>query len=260
LHTINKAQKVMTKKWLTPEQAIVKANLTVTPETLKSYIAEQQGKTTAEEQFQALGLLFDRERWCTGKPNFLQLLEPVSDENNYTDDEIDSYQLDGDEIETSATNRVNQLEPFIFDQCKVKIVITLLPTQQAGDRPVIIAASSHGDFPVVTMLNQEELGDLPPAIVQLLEELKADLPNRQIRRNIAAASTHDKWGQPSSEVIVGSCGSNKQGCPHLSRERPSQTQSVKTNKPHIPQTPIRSQTTSSDNTNKFSNTTQISLF
>ncbi|MEA5504929.1 hypothetical protein VB735_17820 [Halotia wernerae UHCC 0503] len=63
----------MTTKWLTPEQAIVKANLTVTSETLKSYISEQQGKTTAEEQFQALGLLFDRERLRAGKPNFLQL-------------------------------------------------------------------------------------------------------------------------------------------------------------------------------------------
>jgi hypothetical protein len=202
----------MTTKWLTPEQAIVKANLTVTSETLKSYISEQQGKTTAEEQFQALGLLFDRERLRAGKPNFLQLLEPVSDENSYAEDEIDSHELEDDEIETSATNKVNQLEPFIFEQCKVQIVITLLPTQQTGDRPVMIAASSHGDFPV------------PPAIVQLLDELKADFPNRQIRWNIA------------------------------------QTKAVKTNKPPTAQTPIRTQTASSDTTKPASNTTQISLF
>ncbi|MHC5819896.1 MAG: hypothetical protein ACYT04_29520 [Nostoc sp.] len=214
----------MTAKWLTPEQAIVKANLTVTSETLKSYISEQQGKTTAEEQFQALGLLFDRERLRAGKANFLQLLEPVSDENSYAEDEIDSHQLDDHDIETSATNKVNQLEPFIFEQCKVQIVITLLPTQQTGDRPVMIAASSHGDFPVVTMLNQQELGDLPPAIVQLLDELKADFPNRQIRRNIA------------------------------------QTQAVKTNKPPTTQTPVRTETASSDTTKPASNTTQISLF
>ncbi|MBW4450227.1 MAG: hypothetical protein KME38_26220 [Spirirestis rafaelensis WJT71-NPBG6] len=213
----------MTTKWLTPEQAIVKANLTVTSEILKSYIWEQQGKTTAEEQFQALGLLFDRERLRAGKANFLQLLEPVSDENSYAEDEIDSHQLDDDDIETSATNKVNQLEPFIFEQCKVQIVITLLPTQQTGDRPVMIAASSHGDFPVVTMLNQEELGDLPPAIVQLLDELKADFPNRQIRRNIA------------------------------------QTKAVKTNKPTT-QTPVRTENASSDTTKPASNTTQISLF
>ncbi|MFW9262423.1 hypothetical protein [Nostoc sp. CALU 546] len=213
----------MTAKWLTPEQAIVKANLTLTSETLKSYISEQQGKTTAEEQFQALGLLFDRERLRAGKPNFLQLLEPVSDENSYGEDEIDSHELDDDEIQTSATNNVNQPEPFIFEQCKVQIVITLLPTEQTGDRPVMIAASSHGDFPVVTMLNQEELGDFPPPIVQLLDELKADFPNRQIRRNIA------------------------------------QTKAVKTNKPTT-QTPVRTETASSDTTKPASNTTQISLF
>ncbi|MHC5761022.1 hypothetical protein [Nostoc sp.] len=221
---VNKAKKAMTTKWLTPEQAIVKANLTVTSETLKSYISEQRGKTTAEEQFQALGLLFDRERLRAGKANFLQLLEPVSDENSYAEDEIDSHQLDDDEIQTSVINTVNQLEPFIFEQCKVQIVITLLPTQQTGDRPVMIAASSHGDFPVVTMLNQEELGDFPPAIIQLLDELKADFPNRQIRRNIA------------------------------------QTQAVKTNKPPTAQTSIHNQTTSSDTTRPASNTTQISLF
>lgn len=213
----------MTTKWLTPEQAIVKANLTVTSETLKSYIWEQQGKTTPEEQFQALGLLFDRERLRAGKANFLQLLEPVSDENSYVVDEIDSHELDDDEIETSAINKLNQLEPFIFEQCKVQIVITLLPTEQLRSRPVMIAASSHGDFPVVAMLNQEELGDFPPAIVQLLDELKADFPNRQICRNIA------------------------------------QTKAVKTNKPTT-QTPVRTETASSDTTKPASNTTQISLF
>lgn len=214
----------MTTKWLTPEQAIVKANLTVTSETLKSYISEQQGKTTAEEQFQALGLLFDRGRLRAGKANFLQLLEPVSDENSYVEDEIDSHELEDDNTETSAINTVNQLEPFIFEQCKVQIVITLLPTKQPGDRPVMIAASSHGDFPVVTMLNQDELGDLPPAIIQLLDELKADFPNRQIRRNIA------------------------------------QTKAVKTNKPPTTQTPVRTETASSDTTKPACNTTQISLF
>jgi hypothetical protein len=74
------------------------------------------------------------------------------------------------------------------------------------------------------MLNQEELGDFPPAIVQLLDELKADFPNRQIRRNIA------------------------------------QAKAVKTNKPPTAQTPIRTQTASSDTTKPASNTTQISLF
>ncbi|MEH2236465.1 MAG: hypothetical protein V7K30_09425 [Nostoc sp.] len=93
----------MTTKWLTPEQAIVKANLTVTSETLKSYISEPQRKTTAEEQFQALGLLFDRERLRAGKANFLQLLEPVSDENSYAEDEIDSHELDDDEIQTNVS-------------------------------------------------------------------------------------------------------------------------------------------------------------
>lgn len=60
----------MTVKWLTPEQAIVAAKLTVTSETLESYI-QLPGKTTTEAKFQGLGLLFDRERWLAGQPNNL---------------------------------------------------------------------------------------------------------------------------------------------------------------------------------------------
>ncbi|BAZ34031.1 hypothetical protein NIES4074_65450 (plasmid) [Cylindrospermum sp. NIES-4074] len=230
----------MTAKWLTLEQAIVKAKLTVTSETLKSY-TEHQEKITAEEQFQALGLLFDRERWSAGKPNFLQLLQPVTDDNSDSEDETESDVLDKDDIETSASNNLNQLEPYIFEQCKVQIVITLLPTEQTGDRPVMIAASSHGDFPIIAMLNQEELGDLPPAIVQLLKELKADFPNRQIRRNIVQTQA--------------ATNSNK---PHTSHT--SQAQSVKTNKSSTSQTPTRTQTASSDATKSSSSSTQITLF
>jgi hypothetical protein len=39
--------------------------------------------------------------------------------------------------------------------------------------------------------------------------------------NQPAALILDKWGQPSSKIVVEDRGSNKQGCPHLSTERPS---------------------------------------
>jgi hypothetical protein len=46
---------------------------------------------------------------------------------------------------------------------------------------VLIAASSHDDFPISNLVGEAELGELPAVLAQLLEELKADLPLRKIR-------------------------------------------------------------------------------
>jgi len=173
-------------KWLTPEEAIAAANLTATPAKLDAIAKSTNGKKTAEERFQALGLLFDRERYETEQPNFLKLLDSATDEEEQTDEEDLEESSAEEEPSNSASPTPSESEPYIFEQCKVQVVITLLPnTEQPGGRPVLLAASSHGDFPIVAMLNQEELGLLPLAITQLLDDLKADFPNRQIRRNIA---------------------------------------------------------------------------
>lgn len=183
-------------KWLTPEEAVAAANLTATATKLDAIAKSTNGKNTAEERFHALGLLFDRERYEAGHSDFLKLLNSATDEEEQTDeeDELDQENLEADSNNKESSNSVSptqpQSEPYIFEQCKVQVVITLLPSaRQPGNRPVLLAASSHGDFPIVAMLTQEELGALPPAISQLLDDLKADLPNRQVRRNIAQTQT-----------------------------------------------------------------------
>nr|RNJ69417.1 MAG: hypothetical protein EDM05_09060 [Leptolyngbya sp. IPPAS B-1204] len=185
-------------KWLTPEEAILKmrgsanaaANLTATATKLEAIAKSTNGKKTAEERFQALGLLFDRERYEAGQPDFLKLLNSATDEEEQTDEEGLVEAFSDEESSNSTSPTQSESEPYIFEQCKVQVVITLLPnTGQPRGRPVLLAASSHGDFPIVAMLSQEELGSLPPAIAQLLNDLKADFPNRQIRRNIAQTQT-----------------------------------------------------------------------
>jgi hypothetical protein len=182
-------------KWLTPEEAIAAANLTATANKLNAIAKSTNGKKTPEESFHALGLLFDRERYQAGQLDFLKLLHSSTDEEQTDkEDELDQENLEAasnnKESSNSASSTQTESEPYIFEQCKVQVVITLLPsTGQPGNRPVLLAASSHGDFPVVAMLTQEELGSLPPVIAQLLDDLKADFPNRQIRRNIAQTQT-----------------------------------------------------------------------
>lgn len=59
-------------------------------------------------------------------------------------------------------------------------------------RIVIISASSHGDFPVSQTIRESSLGELPPPLKELLKELVADFPNRQVRRQIANAHNQKK--------------------------------------------------------------------
>jgi hypothetical protein len=194
-------------KWLTPEEAIATANLTATATKLNAIAKSTNGKKTAEECFQALELLFDRERYEAGHSDFLRLLNLPTDEleeHTDTEDDPDEEGLEAtsnDEDSSNPPSSIQQPEPYIFEQCKIQVVITLLPNiEQPGGRPVLLAASSHGDFPIVAMLSQEELGSLPPAIAQLLSDLKADFPNRQIRRNIARTQSAKVAPQPTIQA------------------------------------------------------------
>jgi hypothetical protein len=194
-------------KWLTPDEAITAANLTATTTKLDAIAKSTNGKKTAEERFQALGLLFDRERYEAGHSDFLRLLNLATDElkeHTDTEDDPDEEGLEAtsnDEDSSNPPSSTQQPEPYIFEQCKIQVVITLLPyTGQPGGRPVLLAASSHGDFPIVAMLNQEELGSFPPAIAQFLADLNADFPNRQIRRNIAQTQSAKVAPQPTIQT------------------------------------------------------------
>ena len=194
-------------KWLTPDEAITAANLTATTTKLAAIAKSTNGKKTAEERFQALGLLFDRERYEAGHSDFLRLLNLATEEpeeHTDTEDDPDEEGLEAtsnDEDSSNPPSSIQQPEPYIFEQCKIQVVITLLPNKkQPGGRPVLLAASSHGDFPIVAMLTQEELGSFPPAIAQLLADLKADFPNRQIRRNIAQTQSAKVAPQPTIQT------------------------------------------------------------
>jgi hypothetical protein len=61
-------------RWLTPKEAIAAADLKATVTKLIAIAKSTNGKQTVEERFQALGLLFDRERYEAGHSDFLKLL------------------------------------------------------------------------------------------------------------------------------------------------------------------------------------------
>lgn len=214
--------------WLTPEQAVSLLQLSISPATLNSYPNRSQKHKTTEERFQELGLLFDRDRWSSGASDYLALLYPKSDELNDSssdsqlseqepivntpsaallNDEVDESNDDDTESQNfeSETNLKEELEPYIFEKCTVKLTITFLPDDNSPEgRKVMLAASSHDDFPVNKMLREKEMGELPASITDLLNELVADFPNRQVRRAIsyAAAQKKTKNKQPAASPPI----------------------------------------------------------
>jgi hypothetical protein len=208
-------------KWLTPEEAVAAANLSVTSEQLIEYTIKAEDEETIEEKFQKIGLLFDRDRW-QAKKHYLGLLSPAkvkkpvatesstsaSDSESIDDDnwaEEDEENAVSETEESHNLQSEHQEEPYILEKCTVELHLTFKPDDGHPDgRIVIISASSHRDFPVSEKIRESSLGELPPPLKELLKELVADFPNCQVRRQIANARNQKKRSanpnKPGSEA------------------------------------------------------------
>src|SRR5689334_2253660 len=72
-------------------------------------------------------------------------------------------------------------ESYEFDRCTLTISLQLLPTDgDPGGRRVLVGVRNHLDQPIIKAVREAELGPLPSVIAELLEQLKADLPSRQV--------------------------------------------------------------------------------
>jgi hypothetical protein len=71
-------------------------------------------------------------------------------------------------------------EPYRWDDCTVSISITLLPetTGEAHERVALVGVRTHADAPLIRRLPAYEVLPLPPALTQLLDELREQLPAR----------------------------------------------------------------------------------
>jgi hypothetical protein len=181
-------------KWFTPEEIVTNTNSSVTSEELIGYTLKAEDEETIEERFQKVRLLFDRTRWQAKKP-YLALLSPTKAKkatvtepsiSTSDSDSIDDENALSETEESSNLQSEQQEEPYVFEKCTVELHLTFKPDDGHPDgRIVIISASSHGDFPVSEQIRESSLGKLPSPLKELLEELVADFPNRQVRRQIA---------------------------------------------------------------------------
>ena len=90
--------------------------------------------------------------------------------------------------DTPAT-KTTPPEPYDLDKCTVKVVILMHPgDSSADDADCTIAVSTHEDIPLTKLVKRSQIS-FPEPITDLLEELKAALPQREFHARVKQSKT-----------------------------------------------------------------------
>lgn len=148
-----------TEEWLSFER--VAKSRHDTPENLENLIHE----SSPEKAFRERSLLFSQERYEAGQP-CLQWLET--------------------EEATQAKSRSPTTQPSTDQRDRTyqweALAITVQLRWQPGQpRKVLLTATSYDDFPIAVLIDEANLGELPPVLIDVLEQLRQDLPVRKLR-------------------------------------------------------------------------------
>lgn len=194
-------------QWLTLEVAAQAASVE------QKQLEECLTDSAPEVRFQAHGLLFDRKRWQAGK-EFLQLLEQPASSSASTATAQPPLQTSSEEKRS-----------YRWHETPIRLQITWLPlSPNAKERQVLIAATNHDDFPVSNIIGESELGELPTVLAQLLKELKAELPLRQLRYQHQPPKAKSTKSSASSTSSSTSKRSSQNSQPVVKSPPPTQKQ------------------------------------
>ena len=108
---------------------------------------------------------------------------------------------EGEAAAAAATSSMPALdkEPFDWEKITITLVIQYLPTDgDPAGRQVMMGVRNSKDSPIVRLLRESEIGELPTCIQELLTELRASLPNRQLRSLKAKAKTAPRKPKPAA--------------------------------------------------------------
>lgn len=155
------------------------------------------------------------------RPNLKNINNPTTMSEDLEDLETDNGSETDNSLEPEPTTNESENEELdSYEASSIIINITLLPQEAIGERKVILSASNLGDPPVSRLLQENDLMPLPPAILDLLDELKADFPNRQTRRKVKALKqqttkerankTSASSGSPTTKKVLAKPNPSKQ--------------------------------------------------
>ncbi len=102
------------------------------------------------------------------------------------------------------TSKTPQLEPYDLDKCTIKIVLLLHPCKtNSNDPDCTIAVSTHDDIPLTKIVKRSQLS-LSEPVEDLLEELKADLPQREFHARVKQSKTSKQETTKTAKSIKSS--------------------------------------------------------
>ena len=105
------------------------------------------------------------------------------------------------EMKENSAPKTLQPEPYDLDKCTIKLVILLHPDDSASDdADCTIAVSTHDDLPLTKIVKRSQL-DFPEPVIELLAELKADLPQREFHARVKQSRTSQPKTTKSSKTL-----------------------------------------------------------
>ena len=99
-------------------------------------------------------------------------------------------------MKENSAPKTSQPEPYDLDKCTIKLVILLHP----DDANCTIAVSTHDDLPLTKIVKRSQL-DFPEPVIELLAELKADLPQREFHARVKQSRTSQPKTSKSSKTL-----------------------------------------------------------
>lgn len=154
-------------------KALKQQGRVVSPEHIKTLLAGE----SPEDSLRELGLLFNRTAYQQNNPKFLQLAQSTS-----TNPVPDSSQPQPESPKSPPPGKeLRKSQPalsYTWKECPIKLLILIQPADGDGQRQAIISVTTYEDAPLIAI---EKAADLqwPAPILQLLKQLKQDLPTRK---------------------------------------------------------------------------------
>lgn len=149
-------------------KALKQQGRAVSSEHIKTLLSHE----SPEDPLRELGLLFNRTAYQQNNPKFLQLAQPTS-----------AKPKSGPPKSQPNTRKTESSSPqpalsYTWKDCPIKVLILIQPANGDGQRQAIISATTYEDTPLIAIENAADL-QWPAQILQLLKQLKQDLPNRK---------------------------------------------------------------------------------
>ncbi len=138
-------------------------------------------------------------------------------------------------------------EPYEYDRCTIAVTLQFWPSDdQPGGRRILISARNYQDKPILLLVREQALGPLPDAVTSLLEQLRAELPERARAHAEAEAQEREKQAQVAARHVGVNTKRSKRGAERSATEP----------EPMMPISPPRTLTTAQPTTS----TDQLHLF